>query len=70
MMPKTAEIEQIKLWVTHLSDQELAELRRWFAEFDAARWDEQFEDDVRAGRLDALAQAAVAQFDAGQCQEL
>jgi len=69
-MPKTAEIDKIKLWVTRLSDEELAELRRWFAEFDAERWDEQPENDARTGKLDAMAQAAIAQFDAGQCREL
>jgi len=63
------EIERIKLSVARLSTEELAELRRWFAEYDAGRWDEQIEDDMRAGKLDALAQAALRQFRAGECEE-
>ena len=37
----------------------LTSFREWFQEFDADAWDFQFEEDVRAGRLDALAQEAL-----------
>jgi hypothetical protein len=43
----------------------LAELRRWFAEFDAAAWDRQLEHDAASGKLDQLAAEAVADFRAG-----
>ena len=48
-------IQEIERAVTQLTAKDLAEFRRWFHEFDAAEWDRQFEDDVAAGRLDALA---------------
>lgn len=32
--------------IRRLPMRELAKFRKWFAEFDAAAWDRQFEDDV------------------------
>ena len=45
--------------VRRLPKRELARFRKWFAEFDAAAWDREFEEDVAAGRLDALAREAL-----------
>ena len=55
-MSAIAEIEDA---IRKLPDEELAVLRAWFAEFDAAAWDRQFERDAAAGRLDALADEAL-----------
>ena len=52
----TTEIERA---IEKLPPEELARLRAWFAEFDAARWDREFEQDVAAGRLDALGEEAL-----------
>jgi hypothetical protein len=35
--------------------------------YHGCAWDEQFERDVRAGRLDELADKALADFRAGRC---
>ena len=35
-------IEKLERDVATLSNEELSEFRRWFAEFDAAAWDRQF----------------------------
>jgi len=59
-------VEELERQVKDLSAEELAEFRRWFAEFDALEWDRQFESDVRAGKLDALAERALRAHDAGQ----
>jgi hypothetical protein len=40
------------------------------AEFDAKRWDQQFEEDVAAGRLDNLAQRALQHLREGRCTDL
>lgn len=53
-------VEKIENDVKALSDKELAEFRRWFSEFDWAAWNGQVEQDIRAGRLDALADEALA----------
>jgi len=48
-------IEDIEQQVQALSPEELVQFRAWFLEFDWAAWDRQLERDVRAGKLDALA---------------
>ncbi|MEE8523064.1 MAG: hypothetical protein V3T72_03960 [Thermoanaerobaculia bacterium] len=53
-------IEEIETAVAALSPNDLAQFRDWFAEFEAAAWDEQFERDVRTGKLDKLADEALA----------
>lgn len=65
-MSKLKALEQT---VSTLSAEELAEFRRWFAEFDAAAWDRQIERDVKAGKLDALADEALRDHAAGKSTE-
>jgi hypothetical protein len=56
--------------VQRLSQKELAACRDWFAEFDAARWDRQLEADIEGGKLDHLADAALADHAAGRSRKL
>lgn len=58
-------VKSIEQAVQALPPEELAEFRRWFAEFDAAAWDRQIESDAAAGKLDRLAEEARADYDAG-----
>lgn len=67
MKPAVKDIQEA---VTRLSADDLASFRSWFEDFDAKIWDEQFEDDAKAGRLDALADRALADFRAGRYEEL
>jgi hypothetical protein len=53
-------VKAIEKAVEALPPAELAEFRRWFAEFDAAAWDTQIEQDARGGKLDQLAAEALA----------
>jgi hypothetical protein len=62
-------VHQLEEGVRSLSAEERAEFRAWFAEFDAADWDRQFEADVAGGRLDWLAEEARAELRAGQCTD-
>ncbi|GAN33229.1 MULTISPECIES: hypothetical protein [Candidatus Brocadia] len=41
-----------------------------FEEFDAATWDKQIEEDVKSGRLDAIAEQAISDFKKGRFKEL
>ena len=50
MSPKLKDLERD---ISALSDEELSEFRRWYAEFDARTWDRQLDADVRAGSLDS-----------------
>jgi hypothetical protein len=59
-------IESLEKEIAKLSPQELRDLRRWFAEFDAELWDQELERDVAAGKLDRLADAAVAAHKRGE----
>jgi len=65
-----SKVEEIEDAVQKLDATDLAAFRSWFAEFDAAQWDRQFEEDVLAGKLDALADEAIADLRAGRCPEL
>ena len=63
-------LQEIERAVSQLSPEELAAFRAWFPEFDAAVWDQQFEADVAAGRLDALAEKALQDLRQGRCTNL
>ena len=63
-------LESIETQIQELSSEELAKLRQWFAEFDAEAWDRQFEADVNAGKLDALAERALRDHLAGRSTKL
>ena len=61
-----SKVEAIEQQIEKLSADELASFRRWFAAFDAQAWDRQFEADVNAGKLDALADNALRAHTSGQ----
>lgn len=63
-------VKSIEKTVESLPPSELAEFRRWFAEFDAAAWDKQIEQDAVSGKLDGLAAEALADSRAGSAREL
>jgi hypothetical protein len=55
-------VEKIGREIQELSPSELVAFRKWFYEFDAEVWDRQIEADVKAGKLDALADKALRDF--------
>ena len=66
-MSKVGDIEQ---QIRDLTPAELAAFRRWFLEFDAQVWDRQIEEDLREGKLDGLADEALASHLAGKSKEI
>ena len=66
-MSKVQEAEQL---VAQLSPAELADFRRWFANFGADQWDRQVEADATNGKLDRLAERALAAHAAGRTTKL
>jgi hypothetical protein len=54
-----SKIEELERQIEGLSSGELAVFRKWFAEFDAAAWDRQFETDARSGKLGAIARPPI-----------
>ena len=63
-------VEKVEREVQQFSPEELATFRRWFAAFDAEAWDRQFEANVKAGKLDALADRALRDHAAGKSTKL
>ena len=66
-MTNTEEIEKA---IERLTPSELAQFRAWYETFDANQFDAAIERDARAGRLDALADEALAAHRPGQSREL
>jgi hypothetical protein len=56
------DIEALKDAVRALTPTELAEFRRWFAEFDNGAWDSRLEEDLFSGKLDSLLAEGHADF--------
>lgn len=63
-------VEDIEKVIEALAPAELARFRAWFENFESARFDRKIEADARAGRLDRLADNALAYFRAGRALEL
>ncbi len=63
-------LEEIEEQLRNLPGADLVEFRKWYAEFDAQAWDQQFESDVKAGKLDALAEAARRAHKEGKSTKL
>jgi len=63
-------LEDIEKAVAELPADQLAEFSAWFEDFEAACFDQKIERDAKAGRLDRLAERALADFRAGNTSEL
>ena len=63
-------VSEIEIAEKKLSRDEHSAFPDWFQEFDAEAWDKQFETDVSAGRLDALAEEALRDLREGRCTDL
>lgn len=63
-------LEAIEEEIKKLSPRELAQLRGWMSDQAWSEWDEEFESDVAAGRLDEFFANAVAEHEAGKTRKL
>jgi hypothetical protein len=63
-------VKEIESAITQLSAGDLAELMAWLAEYHAQVWDKQIEDDLEAGRLDALLAEVESDYQAGLAEPL
>lgn len=59
-------IDEIEKAVSRLSSEDLAKFREWFEEFDARVWDDKIEKDMKAGKLEKIAQEALVDFKQGR----
>lgn len=56
--------------IRQLNRDELAAFRDWFRKYDSDEWDREIEKDALAGRLDGLAEEAIAAHRAGRTKEI
>ena len=63
-------IPEIQQAIMNLSEADYAELRRWLLDQDWEEWDREFEEDVEAGKLDALAAEALGAKARGELRDL
>lgn len=63
-------VEEIETAILQLPPEQFRQLSDWFFELDEQRWDEQLEQDIAEGKLEFLAQEAIAEFEAGRCQQI
>ncbi len=63
-------VEQIEAAILNLSETDFAKLRNWLLDLDYEQWDRQLEQDILDGKLDDLAKEALAEFEAGDYQQI
>ncbi|MBX7106384.1 MAG: hypothetical protein K1X57_20065 [Gemmataceae bacterium] len=63
-------VQSITNAIAQLPPDEVAQIRAWLNEQAEAEWDARIEQDERAGRLDALAERALAQHRSGLTKPL
>ena len=55
-------LQLIEEEIQNLQEKDFIVLREWFQNFDSKKWDNQIENDVKNGKLDALANSAINDF--------
>lgn len=63
-------IKYLEEQVKQLSPTQRQEFREWFFEWDADDWDRQIDQDAKAGKLDAFAAEALAEYKSGKAKEI
>jgi hypothetical protein len=63
-------IQEIEAAIVRLPAEELAELMVWLEEYHAQVWDKQIEEDLEAGRLDALLTEVDNEYKSGSSRPL
>ena len=64
------DVQEIESAITQLPQDQVAELAAWFEQFHAQLWENQIEQDARAGRLDSLLDETAQDLDSGRCESL
>ena len=63
-------VEDIEKAISELPQDELRKFRAWYEKFDSDAWDKQIEKDALNGRLDAIANTAIAAHKDGKSKKL
>ena len=63
-------VEEIENDIAQLDPDQLRRFRAWYEQFDSDAWDEEIEKDALGGKLEALADSAIAEHKAGKSKKL
>jgi hypothetical protein len=63
-------VEEITAAIAALPREQVTQIRAWLNERAEGEWDAQMEQDEREGRLNALAERALAEHKAGKTRPL
>jgi hypothetical protein len=63
-------VEELEMAVDALTQEEYSRFRRWFLDRDWKKWDEEIEEDAKAGRLDFLVREAADVRDRNKLRDL
>jgi hypothetical protein len=70
MATKDMGVKQIERAITQLQPKDLAQLMSWLEDYHAQVWDKRIEEDLEAGRLDALLAEVDEEYETGPTQPL
>ena len=65
-----SKVDDIKVAIEALPEEDYVQLRQWFSEKDWEKWDRQIEEDSESGRLDFLIKEALEEKAKGKLKEL
>ena len=63
-------VKELENAVQRLNRDELTKFRDWFRKYYSDEWDSEIEEDILAGKLDSLAEEAIAAHKIGRTREL
>jgi len=63
-------LKNLEREVQRLTRDEMAAFRAWFREYDSDAWNRQIEEEIQTGKLDSLAEEAVAAYRTGRTKEI
>ncbi|MXY20215.1 MAG: hypothetical protein F4Y49_02640 [Dehalococcoidia bacterium] len=63
-------VSELQQAILDLSEADYSELRRWLLDQEWERWEREFDEDVRAGKLDDLASQALEAKARGNLKDL
>lgn len=63
-------VSELQQAILDLSEADYSELRRWLLDQEWERWEREFDEDVRAGKLDDLVSQALEAKARGNLKDL
>jgi hypothetical protein len=63
-------VSELEISVSKLSDEDYAEFRDWFLNFESERWDKRLENDIADNKLANLASEALEEYKKGNFKTL